>query len=76
MYKYISFMGNNLTPSSIAIGDENIYFLAPHFKFIKRRKINDNELLKSNGNSVDPFGYHVLNCGDCLFRKLRIYIIH
>ena len=34
IYKYISNMGNNLTPFSIAIGDEYIYILIPHFKFI------------------------------------------
>ena len=36
IYKYISNMGNNLTPYSIAIGEENIYFLTPHFNFIKK----------------------------------------
>ena len=36
IYKLISNMGNNLTPYSIAKGDENIYFLTPHFKFFKR----------------------------------------
>ena len=37
-FKYISFMGNNLTPYSIAIGEENIYFLTPQFKFNQRKK--------------------------------------
>ena len=41
IYKHISNMANILTPYSIAIGDENVYFLTPHFKFIKREKIND-----------------------------------
>ena len=37
VYKYNSNMGNKLTPYSIAIGwSKNIYFLTPHFKFIKR----------------------------------------
>ena len=34
IYKYISNMGNNLTPYSIAIGEENIYFVSPLFNFI------------------------------------------
>ena len=55
IHKYISNMRNNLTPYSIAIGDEKIGFLTPHFKFIKRGKFIDNELLKTNGNSADPF---------------------
>ena len=62
IYKYISNMGNNLLPYCIAIDNENIYFLTPHFKFNKREEINYNEVLKSNGNSVDPFDYHDLNC--------------
>ena len=33
-------MGNNSTPYSIAIGEENIYFLNPLFRFVKREKIN------------------------------------
>ena len=41
-YKYISIMGNILTPYSIAVGHDNIYFLTPHFEFIKREKIDDN----------------------------------
>ena len=29
-HKYNSNMGNNLTPYSIAVGEESIYFLTPH----------------------------------------------
>ena len=76
IYKYISNMGTNLTPSSIAVGHENIYFLTPHFIFIKREKINDNELLKTKTSSVDPFDYHVSNCEKYLFKKLRKYKIN
>ena len=76
IYKYISNMGSNLTPYSIAIGEENIYFLTARFKFIKREKIDDNELLKTNKGHVDPFNYHVPNCGKYSFKKLRIHKIH
>ena len=65
-------MGNNLTPYSLEIGEENICFLTPHFKFIKREKTDDNELLKTNKGIVDPFNYHNSNCGKCSFKKLRI----
>ena len=75
-YKYISNTGNNLTPYRIALGDENIYFWTPLFKFIKREKIKDIILLKSNGKSVDPFCYHVSSCGDGLLKKLRKYKLH
>ena len=76
IYKYISNLGNNLTPYSIAIGEENIQFLTPQFKFIKREKIDDNELLKTNKSNVDLFIYHVPNCGKYSFKKLRKYKIH
>ena len=71
-YKYISNMGNNLTLYSVAVGHENIYFFTPHFNFIKRDKINENELLKTKASSVDPFDYHVSNFVIHSFIKLRI----
>ena len=37
IYKYISNMGNNLSPYSLAAGEENYYLLAPNFKIIKKR---------------------------------------
>ena len=55
IYDYISNMGNNLTLYIMAIGEENIYFLTPHFKFIKRCRVVDNELLSTNEESADPF---------------------
>ena len=76
IYKYISNMGNNSSSWSVAIGADNIYFLTSHSKFIKREKINDNELLKTKESSVDPFDYHVSNCGKNSFKKLRKYKIH
>ena len=47
IYKFISNRGNNLTPYSVAIDDGNIYFFTSHFKFNKREKIDDDELLKT-----------------------------
>ena len=38
IYKYISNIGNNLSPYGIAIGWENIYYLTPYFRFIRKRK--------------------------------------
>ena len=67
-------MGKNLTPYSGAVGHENV-FLTPHFNFIEREKIIDDELLKTNKKSVDPFDYHVSNCGIHSVKKLRIHKI-
>ena len=38
-------MGNNLSPFSIATGEENYYLLAPNFKFIKKDKIDYGTIL-------------------------------
>ena len=48
IYEYISKLGNNLIPYSIAVGDENIYFLTSHFEFIRRDKIDYDDLLSRN----------------------------
>ena len=46
IYKYISNMGSHLITYSIAIGEENICFLTPQFKFIKRENIKNIELME------------------------------
>ena len=46
IYKYISNMGKNLTPCSIAIGWENIYYLTPCFEFIKEENIDETDIDK------------------------------
>ena len=48
IYSYISNVGIILTPYKTAIGEENICFLIPHFKLIKRENINDIDFLKIN----------------------------
>ena len=39
IYDYVSNMGKNLTPYSIATGEENYYLLTPNFIFIKRIRL-------------------------------------
>ena len=65
IYKYISNMGNNLPPCSIAIRWENIYYLTPYFKFTKKENIDENDIDKL-------FDYQ--NISNC--RKLRVYKVH
>ena len=56
IYKYISNMGNDLTPYSIATGWENIYYLTPYFKITKKANIDENDI-------DELFDYHnILNC--------------
>ena len=39
-------MGNNLSPYSIAIGWENVYYLTPYFRFVKRKNIDIDDIDK------------------------------
>ena len=69
-------MGNNLTPYSIALIDENIYFLTPHFKFIITDRVDDNELLSRKENAADPYYYHLSSCGKESFKNMQLYKFH
>ena len=64
-YEYISNMGNNLTPYSIAIGGENYYLLTPNFNIIKKGKIDYDDLLSG-----------IYPCEGESLKKLRLYKIH
>ena len=66
IYEYISNMGNNLSPSSIATGEKNYYLLAPNFSFIKKDKIDYNTIL--NGIYVPE--------SDLPFEKLELCKVH
>ena len=46
IYEYVSNMGNNLSPYSVATGEENYYLLTPNFSFIKKDKIDYDDILK------------------------------
>ena len=67
IYKYISNMGNNLTPYSIAIGYENIYYLTPYFRYIKTENIDVDDTDK-----FFDIDYHIIT----KYQKLRTYKIH
>ena len=45
IYEFISNMGNNLCPYSVATGEENYYLLAPNFIFTKKDKIDYDTIL-------------------------------
>ena len=65
IYKYTSNMGSNLSPYSIAVGEKNIYYLKPHFKFSKKQNIDEDD--------IDKLFYYD-NFSN--FKKLRSYKIH
>ena len=66
IYEYISNMGNNMSPYSVATGEKNYYLLAPNFSFIKKDKIDYNTIL--NGIYVPD--------SDLPFEKLELIKIH
>ena len=72
IYKYISNMGNNLTPYSVAIGEEKIHFLTPDFRFVKRENIKNIKSIEKNEDFVDLFDYHDLKCRKGPFKKKNI----
>ena len=45
IYEYVSNMGNNLCPYSVATGEENYSLLAPNFACIKKDKIEYDTIL-------------------------------
>ena len=67
IYKYISKIGNNFSPCSIAIGYENIYYLKPFFKFTRKENIDEDDNDKLFNND-----YHIISN----YQKLRTYKIH
>ena len=59
-------MGNNLSSYSMATGEETYFLLTPNFSFIKKDKIDYDDILK---------GIYVPD-SDLLFEKLELCKIH
>ena len=60
-------MGNNLSPYSIAIGYENIYYLTTFFKFIKKENVDVDDIDKLFDIGYDDIMKH---------KKIEINKIH
>ena len=69
IYNYISNMGNNLTSYSLAIGEENISFLNPLFRFVEKEKIHHDD-------DIELFEYYMSNSQIQSFKKLQVYKVH
>ena len=48
---YISFMGNNMTPYTFAVGEKYLYFLSSHYNFIQNDKIEEGSSLNATNDS-------------------------
>ena len=67
IYKYISNMGNNLIPYSIAIGWENIYYLTPYFKIIMKENTDVDDIDKLFDIDYDD----IMNRGEIEISKIH-----
>ena len=74
---YISLMGNNMIPYTFAFGKKYAYFISTHYKFFGNDNIQEDMLLKSSLDSLDPYDYHLskngLNCSKKLLDCIRIH---
>ena len=52
---YISLMGNNMCPYTIAIEEKGTFFKSIHYKFFENAKIEEGTLINATNNSLDPF---------------------
>ena len=64
-------MGNNMVPDAITLGEKYIYFLYNRYKFIENDKIEEGILLNATNSGLDPYDYHVEECGKDAFKKLE-----
>ena len=68
---YISLMGINMCTYTFAIGENYTYFISTHYKLIENDKIVERTLLNARNFSLDPFDYHLGNCGVDSFKTLE-----
>ena len=66
IYKYISNMGNNLTPYSIAKGSENMCYLTPYFRKIRKKNFDVDDIDK-----LFDIDYNIISN----YQKLRTFKI-
>ena len=50
------------------VGEKHKFFI--RYKFVKNAKIGNKSLSSNIANSLDPFDYHVLKCGENAFTEL------
>ena len=64
--------------SKLSIDKNFVWLWCSKFQtwFIKREKINNDELLNTNERSVDPYDLHVSQCGKNSLKKIQKYKIH
>ena len=69
-------MGNNMIPYATVIGENYTYFIYNRYNFIENDKNEEGTFLNTKNGSLDPFDYHVEECGTDSFNKLEHSLIH
>ena len=69
-------MGISMIPTTIALGEKYTKFSSEHCIYIKNYTIEARTLLNNSANSLDPFDYHVLGCGEKAFEEIEHNVIH
>ena len=57
--------------------EKKIHFIYNRYKFIENEKKNEEgTLLNRSDDSLDPYDYHLENCGDDVFKTIEANRIH
>ena len=60
-----------MCPYTIAIGEKHTYFIYDRYKFFENDKIEEGALLNATNGNLDPFVYHLKECGKDVFKILE-----
>ena len=69
-------MGNNMILTTIDIGEKYTYFLPNRWNYTKKDRFGETTLLIKTEKSLDPFDFHVLRCGENVFKEKEHNLIH
>ena len=72
----VSVMGNNMTPSAIVMEKKTPIFLSDHSIIKENGIFEEVTFLNSTNDSVDPYDYHVLKCGEGVLKTMERDQIH
>ena len=73
---FMSLMANNMIPTLKAICGIDTNFLSDLCKYIENNRIEEATLLNNTANSLDPFDFHVLRCGEKFCNEIEHNLIH
>ena len=70
-------MGNNMIPTTRAVGEKYTHFLSDHYKLENwKQKIQEGTLLNSTNDNLHPYDYHLAKCGEGASKTMECNQIH